>query len=257
MRSIVKLILLFTFIFAGFLNKAFAQDIIHTLERKDIAAKILEINDFEIIYKSFDYLDGPNYKISLERVISVDFENGTKRSFARWHRNFGPDYFYDGYMDYRHGGYYCRNRRLAGEDLMDYFGLSIYGSKYMRARNQYTWGTWLTVAGASCLAMGVIVHISSAEMGRMRNSWRSEMYRGPYWSDSNSSFSDQSYLYVPLYALGAVSLGAGIPLWKKGSRELRKLADDYNSLYEKEGANGRASLQLGLTPGGLGLAFNF
>lgn len=256
MNPLIKLSLLCFLILTGFLNKAFAQDIIHTSDRGEIKAKILEINDFEIVYKSFDYLDGPDYKISLKRVLSVDFENGTKRSFTQWPRSFEPDYFYDGYMDYRHGGYYCRNRRLAGDALIDYFGLSIYGSVYIRARNRYSWGMWLTVAGASCLAMGILVNISSADMSRAVNRSRAEMPRVPSWNNTNSSFSDQSY-YVPLYVAGAAFLGAGIPLWSKGGRELRKLADDYNARYMKPGISRNSSLMLGVTSGGFGLALNF
>lgn len=250
MRTLIKFSLLLTLTFTGFLNQAFAQDIIHTLDRKNIEAKVLEINDFEIIYKSFDYLDGPDYKISLDKVISVDFENGTKRSFPKRPLGIGPKsgFFYGGPMDFYRGPFYRGGRHWADDSLVDYVSFSMYGSEYMKAKSKYSWGVWLTISGVSFLTTAVIVHVTAAGLN--------DIHRDEYGRDRRPYF-DMRNLYIPLYAFGAVSLGAGIPLWRKGSKGLRKLADDYNRLYEKENAVGQVSLRLGTTPGGLGLALNF
>ena len=41
----------------GLCGNAFAQDIIHTIDGRSIEAKVLEINDDDILYKTFDNLD--------------------------------------------------------------------------------------------------------------------------------------------------------------------------------------------------------
>mgnify|MGYP007056182923 CR=1 FL=1 len=46
-------------------RNAFAQDIIHTIDGRSIEAKVIEINDNDILYKTFDNLDGPNYRAFL------------------------------------------------------------------------------------------------------------------------------------------------------------------------------------------------
>ncbi len=60
------------------------------------------------------------------------------------------------------------------------------------------------------------------------------------------------------YIASAACLGAGIPLWVKGTKGLRKIADDYNRTYVNPDRNsGTPNLSLGATANGIGLAFNF
>ena len=60
------------------------------------------------------------------------------------------------------------------------------------------------------------------------------------------------------YVTSAGCIAAGIPLWVKGNRGLRKIADDYNRTYVNPNYGDRgASLSLGTTSNGFGLAFNF
>ena len=47
---------------SGLCGHAFVQDIIHTIDGRSIEAKILEINDDDILYKTFDNQDGPDYR---------------------------------------------------------------------------------------------------------------------------------------------------------------------------------------------------
>ena len=53
----------------------------------------------------------------------------------------------------------------------------------------------------------------------------------------------------------AGSLGAGIPLWSKGRRELDWMMDDYAKRYGPKPYS--AKLSAGPTNNGIGLAFNF
>ena len=53
-----------------------AQDIIHTYDSAPIKAKVLEIGDDYMYYKTWDNPDGPLYNMSLSRVLKIVFENG-------------------------------------------------------------------------------------------------------------------------------------------------------------------------------------
>lgn len=129
-----------------------AQDRIHLVDsRRVIEAKIIEIGEVDIIYKLYNNLDGPDYRLSVSRIESIDFENGTRQVFAdRRRMATGPyaDGYFDGYddgcLDYRRGHYYMHDRRLRRQELTDYIGYSLYGGKYRKASNQYMWGMILT-----------------------------------------------------------------------------------------------------------------
>lgn len=61
-------------------TQGFAQDIIHTFDSAPIEAKIGESS---ILYKAYDNPDGPNYRISIDRIARIVFENGTEKVYAR------------------------------------------------------------------------------------------------------------------------------------------------------------------------------
>lgn len=136
-------------------GSVFAQDRIHLVDsRRVIEAKIIEIGEVDIIYKLYNNLDGPDYRLSVSRIESIDFENGTRQVFADGRRlATGPyvDGYMDGYddrgLDYRWGHYYMHDRRLRRQELTDYIGYSLYGGKYRKASNQYMWGMILTGLG--------------------------------------------------------------------------------------------------------------
>lgn len=94
-----------------------AQDRIHLVDsRRVIEAKIIEIGEVDIIYKLYNNLDGPDYRLSVSRIESIDFENGTRQVFAdRRRMATGPyaDGYFDGYddgcLDYRRGHYYMHD----------------------------------------------------------------------------------------------------------------------------------------------------
>ena len=60
-----------------------AQDII-TLkkEQENIKAKVLEITDTIIKYKSWDNIDGPIYNLFIKDVVSIKYKNGKQDIFA-------------------------------------------------------------------------------------------------------------------------------------------------------------------------------
>lgn len=60
-----------------------AQDYIYTVDTEPIAAKVTEISEEQVVYKDFDNLEGPVYKISAWRVLRIVFENGKEEVFAK------------------------------------------------------------------------------------------------------------------------------------------------------------------------------
>lgn len=241
-------------------GRAFAQDVIHTIDTKPIQAKVLEIGEDYIWYKTFDNLEGPDYKLSVSRVTRIVFENGTVKSFAPsslyGHRS---PYVYDdfgpyGPIDYRWGHYYGRRGRIYDDELADYIGVSLYGSDYMKAKSQYFWGLSLTGAGATLIAGAIIGGLMNAKFNRNAAAMDADMAR--YGMESSSS-SSSGALYVVGGLAGAACLGVGIPIWVKGNRGLNKIADDYNRNYGRDKFGYAPSLSIGSTGNGVGLALVF
>ena len=209
-----------------------AQDIIHTYDSAPIKAKVLEIGDDYMYYKTWDNPDGPLYNMSLSRVLKIVFENGTTKTFAPISPYISP-------------GPYGAYGRISRGQIADYIGYSLYGSEYMKASNQYTWGIYLTGAGVAGLVVTIAAHIAYAEMND--------------FTSQHGMHSSGSDIGVAAGYIGSVAcLGAGIPLWVKGSKGIRKIADDYNNTYVNPDRNSSApNLSLGATRSGVGLAFNF
>ena len=218
-----------------------AQDIIHTYDYAPIKAKVLEIGDDYMYYKTWDNPDGPLYNISLSRVLKIVFENGTTKTFAPVSPYISPGPYGTYPLDYRWGHYYGPYGRISRGQIADYIGYSLYGSEYMKASNQYTWGIGLTGAGVAGFIVTIAAHIAYAEMHD--------------FTSQHGMHSSGSDIGVAAGYIGsAACLGAGIPLWVKGSKGLRKIADDYNKSRQEQQ---RSNLSLGATRSGVGLAFNF
>ncbi len=226
-----------------------AQDIIHVFNSPEIKAKVLEINERDILYKDYHNLDGPDYRISRSRVSFIDFENGSRQVFNQVNPYGAGPYsgpgLYDDYygLDYRWGGYYYRDRRLSGEDLADYIGISLYGGDYRRARNQYYWGVAVTGVGVMALVSSVVGHIGTNNYNNFSDD--------PFFTDLSTSG------FIAGYVAGAACLGVGIPLWASGSRKLSRIADDYNRNYGRRNLGYSSTLSVGPTRSGLGFALNF
>ncbi len=62
---------------------SFSQDIIVKTNGDIIKGKVLEISQTEIKYKRFDNLQGPKIIISIDGVLVINYENGTKESFTQ------------------------------------------------------------------------------------------------------------------------------------------------------------------------------
>lgn len=232
-----------------------AQDRIHLLDsRKVIEAKVIEIGEIDLLYKLYNNLDGPDYRISLSRIASIDFENGTREVFAGEQGVAGPyvkgylDGYDDGLLDYRWGNYYLGDRRLRRQELTDYIGYSLYGEKYRKANNRYYWGVALTGIGVFILAGTVTDQIYQS---RFNNN---PAFQDKFFKDNQDN---GAIGHILGYAAGVACLGSGIPLWIKADRTLNEIADDYNRNYGRRNLGYTSSVTAGPTRSGVGLALNF
>ena len=116
----------------------------------------------------------------------------------------------------------------------------------MRAKDRYMWGMSLTCAGIGGVIMTIATHI--ALIGR-----------DEFLSHNGMGGSGGYEAGIAAgYLASAGCIGAGIPLWVKGNKGLRKIADDYNRTYVNPERNGHSpNLSLGATGSGIGLALNF
>ena len=62
--------------------RSFAQDTLVKQNNEKIITKVLEVNQQEVKYKLFSFLDGPTYIISKGEVKSITYSNGSKELFS-------------------------------------------------------------------------------------------------------------------------------------------------------------------------------
>lgn len=70
-------------ILAAFISSTvYAQDIVTLKNADEIQAKVIEINQTEILYKKWDNQDGPTYRINKDDVLFIKYVNGNKEVFG-------------------------------------------------------------------------------------------------------------------------------------------------------------------------------
>ena len=126
-------------LFFGAALSANAQDKIYSLLGNPIEARVTEIGDNSLYYKAFDNLDGPEYKMSLEFVTKIVYENGKVETFD------------------------VPNGRISKHELTDYIGFSVYGSDYRKARAQQKTGRWVTAVGGVTLAAAAVATVAERD----------------------------------------------------------------------------------------------
>ncbi len=218
---------------------ASAQDRIYKLDGTVVEAKVLEIGEEDMIYKSWDNQEGPDYRIALRNVARVVFENGTRQDFAPqafagdWYPGFGArpgfDIRFGDPLDYHGGHYYDRYGRIYDDRLREMLGVSMYGSRYLKARRLYESGVYVTMFSGTMFLPSLIGYMAGEDFGALG----------------------------AMVAMGAAGLCVGIPLWVSGNRKLDAIADDYNSRVSASGKSGDVSLRIGPNPHGFGLALEF
>ena len=60
----------------------FAQDVITTTKGESIEALVIEITETTVSYRKWDNANGPNYKMNIENIHRIRYENGTSETFS-------------------------------------------------------------------------------------------------------------------------------------------------------------------------------
>lgn len=64
------------------LSLATAQDFIHLNDSTIIMANVTEINDVYVVYKKFENINGPSYKIKVKNISHIIYQNGSSDNFS-------------------------------------------------------------------------------------------------------------------------------------------------------------------------------
>lgn len=262
MRQTTKQLTLFAGLLLSF--QAFAQDIIVKTDASIIRAIVNEIDETSIVYHQWDNQSGPAFRISIEKVARIQFQNGVEQSFSSIKTNSESTATaslsaynkleYLGHGDYRMG-------QIKMTDQYSFStipGIDDYIATYNSAQRQRRWGKTLIPIGAAAMGIGAVftgVALSEAPTTMTYTKyWDST---GKTWDNSDVDgdiYAFQSFMTVAsiFLGIGSVCLSIGIPLNIVGSSRLRWIADDYN---DRRGYS--ANLRIGQTPNGYGLALNF
>lgn len=226
MTRIMKKLLFFLFAFLPV--TLMAQDRIQTIGGQSINAKILEINEDSIIYKDYSNLDGPTYRIGIDNVATIVFQNGIEEVYS-----YVPDsYILPTRLDAIGGDIYGDGVEIPQESLIYILGPEEYDSYNAGLRFRKT-GKTLTFVGLGLTAAGGIF-LASALLGARQDV-------------SNKSMAALSGYSL---GLGVSCLIASIPFSAVGRGKINAVVDNYNY-------NRHTSLNIGVTGNGVGFALNF
>ena len=67
-----------------FAVSANAQDVVVLKDGSFLNAKVIEITETTIRYKKWENIDGPTYTMSKEKILAINYENGTKEVFENF-----------------------------------------------------------------------------------------------------------------------------------------------------------------------------
>lgn len=79
MNKISLLLLIFCLLKA---NQSKAQDIIYTNSGQTIASKVMTVGTTEVVYKKYDFQEGPSYTKNISEISKIIYENGSVDSFG-------------------------------------------------------------------------------------------------------------------------------------------------------------------------------
>ena len=77
-----KLLLAFFMLVYGL--TAIAQDVIVLKDGDFKKVKVIEVGENDVKYKKWENIEGPTYTISISNILAINYQNGTKDSFANY-----------------------------------------------------------------------------------------------------------------------------------------------------------------------------
>lgn len=226
------------FLLFGVIN-TFA-DVIVTLNNQKIDCKILEVNIETLKYKRLDNPEGPSYTILKKEVKSVTYSNGTTEFFnkKREQKSFIAepiDYNGETVVFSQKKGFTFSN----GDSISENQYLYLTQQYCMKANKQYLKGEKLRRLGKWFMAIGVPITIIGTGLHVAYN--------------DNERHKNSKTVGTILWAIGAPTLGAGIPLYIIGIKQKKKSVDTFNA--NKPQAN--ISFNFSPIENSIGIALNF
>ncbi len=142
-------------------------------------------------------------------------------------------------------------RTLSDSELVDAIGEDIFSQTVIGARKQYTAGRKLLISGIAGLGVGIAGIVGGAAIIASAGPHQASN-NDVYFDDKDKAESGAIVAAIGTVAavLGGTALSAGIPLKVIGQSRLNWVENNYNERHA-------ASLHLGATPNGVGLAFRF
>ncbi len=224
-----------------------AQDIIVKTDATIIRAVINEIDDNTILYHQWENQSGPAFRIRLDQVSRIQFQNGTEQVFSNLKQdvNASPMSLQNlaryGKLEYiGHGDFTLGGRQLNWQDdslFEELFGYSGYYHTYMSAQKQRRAGKTLIPIGGGVMGVGLLCVFLSAPSSM---------------ADIGSILSPAFLISTALIAAGGTLISIGVPLLIIGNSRLRWIADDFN-----KNLGYKASLTVGPTQNGFGISLIF
>ena len=236
---------------------ASAQDVILTRDGQIITAVVSEISDAEIVYKTFDNQEGPNYKIATANVQKIRFANGTEQVFAAPVQQNVPQAFQSadrqasynpeaatprvtGHMEHTGGDFEVAGRQIYEGEYRNYFNADEFET-VNGALRQRSSGKSLLIAGGALTGVGIVfTAVGAATMW----DWNKDQYYYNAWSAA------LYYSGIVFLSTGVTAMTVGAPLFCIGNARLNWAADSYNQ---------RNQMSFNVVSGrnGLGLALRF
>ena len=237
-----------------------AQDIILTRDGQIITAVVTEISDAEIVYKSFDNQEGPNYKIATANVQKIRFANGTEQVFAAApvqqnvpqafqtadrQASYNPEAAtprVTGHMEHTGGDFEVGGRQIYEGEYRNYFNADEFDT-VNGALRQRSSGKSLLITGGALTGVGIVfTAVGAATM--------LDYDSGSGYLDYNPWSAALYYSGIVFLSVGVTAMTVGAPLFCIGNARLNWAADSYNQ---------RNQMSFNVVSGrnGLGLALRF
>lgn len=231
-----------------------AQDIIVKTDASIIRAVIDEIDENTILYHQWENQSGPAFRIRINQVSRIQFQNGTEQVFSNLKQNINDSPVSPqnvqryGELEYvGHGDFTLGGRKLDWMDDYQYEELLSplgYYNTFLSAQKQRVVGNTLLPIGCGVLATGVLWGIIAIKT--MPSSV--DIMSG----DIDEIFSVSTIVAGALTVVGGTLISIAIPLKIIGNSRLRWIANDYN-----KNLGYTANFIIGPTNNGLGIALVF
>lgn len=219
-------------------SPSFAQDIITTMEGKRIEVSIKEISDNSIVYKLWNNLEGPDFRMDKEAVAKIELQNGETRYFSELLKAIQSGIEVPTAL--KQNGFELLDAQTGttlSQDKLALFLSKDQLDSYQSAIKFKSISNTLSIAGAAATGVGIGCFIAILVGIKNASYYDTEKY------------TLLAYPTGLLIGGGVSCLIASIPLRSVGKRKMESIAEDYNSQ--------RPYFSVGATNYGFGLALNF